>query len=196
MNQTSGRIILDYSTHQQARPQFTTVLSRAGITELVSNNQTRSKYDSDDEDEVSSIDDFPSKDTPESEAAKAKKSRYENMHTSHLNDDSYIMTEAQALLAPARVRGFSLTDKVWAFFLVDKVKRIKWAKDSFKTLRLEENFKKTIYSLVHVHSKRSRQYEQFNDIIAGKGKGLIFLLTGPPGLGKTLTAGTTILQSF
>lgn len=161
----------------------------------MSKNQTRSKYDSDDE-EVSSIDDFPSKDTPESEAAKAKKARYEDMHTSHLNNDSYIMTETQALLAPARVRGFSLTDKVWAFFLVHEVKEIKWAENSFEALRLEEKFKNTIYALVHVHSKRSRQHEQFDDVIAGKGKGLIFLLTGPPGLGKTLTAGTTILQSF
>lgn len=118
------------------------------------------------------------------------------MHMFYPNDDSYIMTEAQALLAPARVRGFSLADKVWAFFLVDEVKEIKWAMNSFKTLELEENLKKSIYALVNVHSKPSRAYEQFDDVIAGKGKGLIFLLTGPPGLGKTLTAGMTVLYPF
>ncbi|PVH68761.1 P-loop containing nucleoside triphosphate hydrolase protein [Cadophora sp. DSE1049] len=132
-NQTSGRIILDYATHQQAKPQFAT-------------------------------------------------------HTSHLNLDTYVITEAQALLTPARVRGFSLVDKVWAFFLVDEVKDIKWAKNSFATLELDENLKQTISALVHVHGDASRAYEKFDDVIAGKGKGLIFLLTGPPGLGKTLTA--------
>ncbi|OBT88249.1 hypothetical protein VE02_02773 [Pseudogymnoascus sp. 03VT05] len=134
----------------------------------------------DDEIEAASIYDFIPNDTPESEAIKAKKARYEDMHAYHLNDDSYIMTEAQALI--------SLVDKVWAFFLVDEVKEIKWAENSVATLKLDENFKKPIYSLVHVHSKPSRVYEQFDDVIAGKGKGLIFLLTGPPGLGKTLTA--------
>jgi flagellar biosynthesis GTPase FlhF len=160
---------------------------------MVSKKQTRRAYDSDDKNEVANIDDFISDDAPESEAVKAKKSRYEDKHTSHLNNDSYIMAEAQALLAPARVRGFSLVDKVWAFFLVDEVKEIKWAKNSFATLELEENFKKTISALVHVHGDPSRAYEQFDDVIAGKGKGLIFLLTGPPGLGKTLTAGMPIL---
>lgn len=30
---------------------------------------------------------------------------------------------------------------------------------------------------------------QFDDLIKGKGKGMIFLLHGEPGVGKTLTAG-------
>ncbi|OBT58636.1 hypothetical protein VE04_01226 [Pseudogymnoascus sp. 24MN13] len=172
---TSGRIILDYGTHQQAKPQFATMLSRASITKV-------------DENKVAGIHDILLDDAAESEAIKAKKAQYKDAHASYLNNDSYIMTEAQALLAPARVRGFSLTDKMWAFFLVDEVKEIKWAEKSFETLRLEEKFKNTIYALVRVHSKRSRQYEQFEDVIAGKGKGLIFLLTGPRGLSKTLTA--------
>ncbi|KAL9625862.1 MAG: hypothetical protein Q9160_000182 [Pyrenula sp. 1 TL-2023] len=33
-----------------------------------------------------------------------------------------------------------------------------------------------------------KQQSHFDDIIKGKGKGLVFLLHGPPGLGKTLTA--------
>lgn len=30
--------------------------------------------------------------------------------------------------------------------------------------------------------------EHFDDVIQGKGKGMIMLLSGPPGVGKTLTA--------
>jgi hypothetical protein len=99
------------------------------------------------------------------------------------------MTPAQALLCPARIRGFSLTDKIWSFFLVDEVKDIRWAQDSFAKLELEENFKKTISALVFTHDRTPKMHEKVDDIISGKGKGLIFLLTGPPGLGKTLTAG-------
>jgi DNA polymerase III delta prime subunit len=42
---------------------------------------------------------------------------------------------------------------------------------------------------VFTHGSSPKIHEQVDDIISGKGKGLIFLLTGPPGLGKTLTAG-------
>lgn len=164
---------------------------------MVSKMQTGKKsiYHNDFESEVESIRDFVVEDeATESKAVEAKKTRYEDKHTSHLNNDSYIMTDAQALLTPARVRGFSLVEKVWAFFLVDEVKEIKWAENSFATLELDETFKKTINALVHVHGDPSRAYEQFDDVIAGKGKGLIFLLTGPPGLGKTLTAGRPSLQ--
>lgn len=30
--------------------------------------------------------------------------------------------------------------------------------------------------------------DEFDDVIQGKGKGMIMLLSGPPGVGKTLTA--------
>lgn len=40
-------------------------------------------------------------------------------------------------------------------------------------------------SLANVHTEDSR----FDDLIEGKSKGLIFLLHGEPGVGKTLTAG-------
>jgi len=43
-----------------------------------------------------------------------------------------------------------------------------------------------ILSLVEVHQDERMQYD---DVITGKGKGVIFLLHGEPGTGKTLTAG-------
>jgi ATP-dependent Lon protease len=42
-----------------------------------------------------------------------------------------------------------------------------------------------IHSLVKSHKNGS---ETFDDIVAGKGKGLVGLLSGSPGVGKTLTA--------
>jgi hypothetical protein len=114
------------------------------------------------------------------------------------------MTREQALLCPARVRGFSLTEKTWAFFLVEKVQEIKWSLNAFPTLELEEDIKETIVALVETHGNPAKTYvdpakthgdpaktyKEFDDVIAGKGRGLVFLLTGHPGLGKSLTAGT------
>lgn len=49
-----------------------------------------------------------------------------------------------------------------------------------------------IHALVQSHAKHDKENSDFDDIIAGKGLGLVFLLQGPPGLGKTLTAGRSL----
>lgn len=40
-----------------------------------------------------------------------------------------------------------------------------------------------------------RQSNSFQDIVPGKGGGVVILLHGPPGVGKTLTAGAYMLYS-
>ena len=59
-----------------------------------------------------------------------------------------------------------------------------WNKKAFNRLVLDQQNKELIRALVSVHlgSKIT------GDIIAGKGNGLIILLHGSPGVGKTLTA--------
>ncbi|KIW43165.1 uncharacterized protein PV06_04300 [Exophiala oligosperma] len=179
---TSGRIILDYATHQQARPQLATLLARGSATKAVTK-------DAKDAIPVNQGDDFLLKVDDNSKSSKRARSEYDDRYLSHPNDATYKITHSQALICPARIRGFSLTDKIWAFFLVDEVKDITWAEDSFTTLELEPSVKKTISALVHSHGKSNKvRDQQADDVISGKGKGLVFLLTGPPGLGKTLTA--------
>ncbi|KAL6407247.1 AAA family ATPase [Ilyonectria robusta] len=55
---------------------------------------------------------------------------------------------------------------------------------AFERLVLDENKKQLIHALVDVHTS----VKKMDDIIAGKGNGLIILLHGSPGTGKTLTA--------
>ncbi|KAL5043902.1 P-loop containing nucleoside triphosphate hydrolase protein [Aspergillus fruticulosus] len=62
---------------------------------------------------------------------------------------------------------------------------IEWGHDAFNSLVLEPNKKKLIHALVTQHMCKS---DHFDDIVAGKGKGLTGLLSGGPGCGKTLTA--------
>jgi SpoVK/Ycf46/Vps4 family AAA+-type ATPase len=59
---------------------------------------------------------------------------------------------------------------------------VEWRSDAFDLLVMDEGTKKSLYSLVSHHGFG------FTDIISNKGGGLIVLLEGEPGQGKTLTA--------
>ena len=93
------------------------------------------------------------------------------------------------------VLGFSLTAKAWGDCLVDGLEDIQFSEDIFDRLVLPDNRKRLIKALVknssHVSSAggeiRQSKYN-FQDLVAGKGEGSVFLLYGPPGVGKTLTA--------
>lgn len=108
---------------------------------------------------------------------------------SHENNEDYEITDTQALLAPARIRGFTLTEKLWAFFLVDNVCEVQWSENAFDDLELEYSVKKTVQSLVKNHYQGKRE----TNLISRKGKGLVILLYGPTGTGKTFTAGMLTL---
>ncbi|KAK0109760.1 hypothetical protein ONS95_002437 [Cadophora gregata] len=164
----SGRIMLDYGTHKQAAPQLATNLSTSGATtEKDYKFQSVVKSDSAD-------------DTSMARKASDKEDRF----MSHLNTPSYEISDEQALLCPARVRGYSFLEKIWGFFLVDEVQEIDWQTNAFYSLELDPRMKSAILAMVSTH----RHNDNFDDIIPGKGKGLVFLLYGRPGLGKTLTA--------
>jgi hypothetical protein len=105
------------------------------------------------------------------------------------HDSSYVMSDDQAVLCPGKVRGFSLTDKKWAFFLVENTTDIQWIENPMERLEIDRSSKKVINALVTAHERRHSSMEnRFQDIIPGKGLGLAFLFAGAPGLGKTLTA--------
>ncbi|KAL3479828.1 P-loop containing nucleoside triphosphate hydrolase protein [Aspergillus californicus] len=94
------------------------------------------------------------------------------------NDDEF------AICSPI-VLGFSFGAKRWGGLGMDYCRSIKWGHDAFNSLVLEPNKKKLIHALVTQHTARR---DHFDDVVAGKGKGLIGLLSGGPGCGKTLTA--------
>lgn len=87
----------------------------------------------------------------------------------------------------------SLSKKRWCYFEVDKIEDIEFNGKAFDSLLLSSDQKEMIHSLVKVHSERK---VEFNDIIKGKGMGMIFLLHGAPDTGKTLTAGNFDIQPF
>merc|ERR1711990_752453 len=68
---------------------------------------------------------------------------------------------------------------------VEALEPIQYRTEAVHSLVMDGDRKKMVLAMVkHAHSS-------FSDVIEGKGGGCIFLLHGPPGVGKTLTAEVT-----
>ncbi|CAD6588462.1 MAG: hypothetical protein ASARMPREDX12_003343 [Alectoria sarmentosa] len=105
------------------------------------------------------------------------------------------LREHQFMLLPYRVFGFVLRSRKWARLDIDKISDITPPEhDNFQKLVLPEGHQDIVQALVETHFKQSlgeieKSKVQHNvDLVRGKGKGLIILLHGAPGVGKTSTA--------
>ena len=87
-------------------------------------------------------------------------------------------------LFPPSIKGYNLRRKKWYEISVDYISDVTWNREAFRTLVVESKAKDLIQALV----TSQLETEKSTDLIAGKGNGLILLLHGGPGTGKTLTA--------
>ncbi|KAI4225973.1 MAG: hypothetical protein L6R36_003509 [Xanthoria steineri] len=95
------------------------------------------------------------------------------------------LTKDQLLLCSATLKGYSLKNKKWLTFSISSVGEIKWNNSAFESLVLPSDHKELILALTE---SQVANKDAFDDVIQGKGRGMIMLLSGPPGVGKTLTA--------
>ncbi|RAR00801.1 P-loop containing nucleoside triphosphate hydrolase protein [Stemphylium lycopersici] len=98
------------------------------------------------------------------------------------------MTDDQCLLAVHYVKCFNIEKKRFEKLDVTKIHDIPWAERAFDSLVLDQGEKDLVLALVD--REQFKQGHSFDDFIGGKGQGMIMLLCGPPGVGKTLTAET------
>ena len=104
------------------------------------------------------------------------------------------LTEEDFLVLPCWVYSYVLRSRKWVKLEVSLVDDIKETGSGFDSLVLPDGHKETLLALVKTHSRgkkseiglkaESRQM----DLVRGKGKGLIILLHGEPGVGKSSTA--------
>jgi hypothetical protein len=87
-------------------------------------------------------------------------------------------------------------------FAVEDIREIDWNPEPWERLAIEEGKKEMIHALARSHV--NGDMDDFDDIVRGKGRGLVMLFqwvisrvvvkfranvqSGPPGVGKTLTA--------
>ncbi|KAI1169754.1 hypothetical protein F4777DRAFT_584592 [Nemania sp. FL0916] len=85
---------------------------------------------------------------------------------------------------PRAIMGYNLRTKKWVDLEVDLIQDVAWNKKSFEHLVVDIETKELVQALVTHQIER----EQNTDVIENKGNGLIILLHGGPGTGKTFTA--------
>ncbi|KAF4835048.1 26S proteasome regulatory subunit 4 [Colletotrichum tropicale] len=95
-------------------------------------------------------------------------------------------SDEEYLIASPVVLGFSFSEKLWLEFTVSGIKDIQWNESAYESLVLEPKQKDIVQALVESHKYHASK--SIDDVIQGKGKGLVAVLHGPPGTGKTLTA--------
>ena len=97
------------------------------------------------------------------------------------------LSDEEIMTCPPWKPGYSLDLKEWGRFLVTNITEVAYNDTAFDGLVLQEQKKRLMLSLLE--RQDCQQNDNFDDLVQGKGKGLVFLLHGPPGVGKTYTAG-------
>ena len=102
-----------------------------------------------------------------------------------------LLSDRHYMLLPPRLLGYSTRGKFWGQFRVDGTQEVgKPSSDEFDNkLQLEDHYKQMIKALVESHEGEKRSTSdrsQVKDIAVDKGRGLVILLHGPPGVGKTV----------
>jgi hypothetical protein len=101
------------------------------------------------------------------------------------DSDTSVGQSLDPRLCPSYVYGFSFEKKEWCKFFVDFLSPVEWKPDALNSLILPSPQKRLLKGLVSGH----KFPERARDLPGQKGKGLVVLLHGAPGSGKTLTAG-------
>ncbi|KAG8782472.1 hypothetical protein FRC12_020786 [Ceratobasidium sp. 428] len=89
------------------------------------------------------------------------------------------------LMPPAHL-GYSFSAKLWGRISVDDLSEISFNENAFDRLVLSDDYKDIIKAQVETFSKRGD--ELVSDLVENKGGGMVMVLHGKPGTGKTLTA--------
>jgi len=98
-----------------------------------------------------------------------------------INDDIPPVLEEDIDLLPQFTRGFDLERNIWGLFDVDEVKPITFNDNAWKHIVLEESSKTIIEEVVGA-------FDFNKEALAGEEEtGLVMLLHGPSGIGKTAT---------
>ncbi|KAF4885537.1 hypothetical protein CGCFRS4_v011905 [Colletotrichum fructicola] len=108
-------------------------------------------------------------------------------------------TGDEVLLFPDRAFAYVLRTRKWACLPLgssepngesNHLEEMKPESSAWDNLQIDDNHRSIIQSMMATHFRKKRSQRRQFDLIQDKGKGLIVLLHGVPGVGKTSTAET------
>ncbi|KAI8666899.1 ATPase-AAA-core domain-containing protein [Fusarium sp. Ph1] len=91
------------------------------------------------------------------------------------------------LLSPPRMPAYGLKSKQWGWVLIENLTPVEASEVPFRSLQADPSTKSLVRSLVVGHQNGGLDND-FDDVVRNKAKGLVMMLHGKPGIGKTLTA--------
>ena len=91
-------------------------------------------------------------------------------------------TDEELIIASPVVLGFAFSEKMWLEFIISGINEVEWNEGAFDSLVLPEDQKSIVKALVESHSFQGKK--NIDDVIQGKGRGLVAVLHGNPGTGK------------
>ncbi|KAL2261627.1 hypothetical protein VTK26DRAFT_3746 [Humicola hyalothermophila] len=109
------------------------------------------------------------------------------MIVTHVDDEDLV-------LLPRRVVAYTFRERKFVMLDIRCLKRLPTSQNAFKDLKIDEQHKRMVKSLVKSHLKKQAAQKLRptvnldQDLFRGKGSGLFILLHGVPGVGKTATA--------
>ncbi len=119
------------------------------------------------------------------------------------NKTAMLKRKEELIFVSPMLSGFAMGDKLWRTlsskmllepcnantlavqFYIDDIRPLKWNDEAYDHLVYPEGQKDLVLTFVENHQ---RTKAGLDDVIVGKGQGLVSLLSGPPGTGKTLLA--------
>jgi hypothetical protein len=162
LTSVSGRVVVDSDTFRRFAPRYVPPIEPISAKEAVQEQ---------DEEEHT----FDSKEAEDESYVFGKQQEAKRLR----------LTRDLQLICLPRVRGYSFKKKAWLLFYLDNIDDIKFNDHAFESLVLPDDSKELILAFAE---SQAMNRSTFDDVISGKGRGHITLLSGPPGVGKTLTA--------
>ncbi|KAM0391890.1 hypothetical protein ACHAQC_006690 [Fusarium culmorum] len=180
MGTWNERVVIDYQQFLESVPEAASPLERFDKTSRKSSSDSDSDSSSDSEPDDARADIKLS-------VGNDKRNAFEALLKIIPKGRGIRTLDDLLLFSSPRMPAYGLKSKKWRWVLIDGLLPVKENDIPFKSLQVDSGMKSLIRSLVKGHQKWGKR-KDFDDVVENKGKGLVMMLHGEPGIGKTLTA--------
>ncbi|KAH7128987.1 hypothetical protein EDB81DRAFT_808559 [Dactylonectria macrodidyma] len=132
------------------------------------------------------------------------KARIQGSRNFETNPKALELREEDLVLLPKRMFAYALRERRFLAIDLNLLKPVRREPGVFENLRIQTEYKDVVRGLVTSHFQKKileRRYADSategpgQDLIQGKGRGLVVLLHGVPGVGKTATAEAVAMEN-